>query len=267
LLVEDNDINALVAQTFLEKMGHTVFHAETGEDGIHAVKGEKFDVILMDISLPGMDGIEAAQQIRSLSGGDHRHVPIVAMSAHVFQNEISAVLEADMNAFIGKPLSPERLAEVLNEVTTTIPLLTSSIVNSNDESSGTSYILDATVLRDDLAVIGLEKTTRMVTSFLNSSIERHQQFSMAVDKKDWASAIFAAHYLKGSASSLGLRALANYAESLEKAMRGEGSTLNQEQVNQFKILHDDSREALQSYWTQLTATTTSQRSTISAANT
>ncbi len=265
LLVEDNDINALVTQTFLEKMGHTVFHAETGEAGIRAATAEVFDIVLMDISLPGIDGIEAVRQIRALADKRYESVPIVAMSAHVFQNEISAVLEAGMNAFVGKPVSPERLAEVLNEVTASGLLLFSPPDSVLPED--TPSLLDASVLREDLAVIGLEKTTRMVTSFLDLSAEKYQQFHKAVNEEDWPSAIYAAHYLKGSASSLGLEALARYAHELELAMKGDEVMVAKEQVDQFRSLHDGSRVALQSFWAQLTSCPSDHRSRMSAANT
>lgn len=268
LLVEDNDINALVTQTFLEKMGHTVFHADSGEAGVQAATADAFDVILMDISLPGMDGVEAAQQIRSLSGSSANPIPIVAMSAHVFQNEISAVLEADMNAFVGKPVSPERLAEVLNQVMAPSPLASLPPKTSEEDMSDAEFLLDTTVLRDDLAIIGLEKTTRMVVSFLDTSVEKYQQFDVAVHQKDWPSAVYAAHFLKGSASSLGLRALANCAQGLEEAMCGGNDTdIAPEQLDQFKSLHADSREALESHWQQLTGLSPDQRSEMSATNT
>ncbi|MBT3558592.1 MAG: TMAO reductase system sensor histidine kinase/response regulator TorS [Rhodospirillales bacterium] len=271
LLVEDNDINALVTQTFLEKMGHSVVHAESGESGVKAAATETFDAILMDISLPGIDGVEAARQIRALSEDDHQRIPIIAMSAHVFQNEVSAVLEAGMNAFVGKPVSPERLAEVLNEVRAPSSLATLSQGSSATED--VSSLMDASVLREDLAVIGLEKTSRMVSSFLDASAEKHQQFHTAVHEDDWPAAIYVAHYLKGSASSLGLQALANFAHDLEVAMKDGDVAVVKQQVDQFRALHDDSRTALQSYWAQLTTSPTgpksssSQRSTISAANT
>lgn len=265
LLVEDNDINALVTQTFLEKMGHAVVHAETGEAAVKAAAIETFDVVLMDISLPGIAGIEAARQIRAFSNEKYKGVPIVAMSAHVFQNEISAVLEAGMNAFVGKPVSPERLAEVLNEVTASDSLLFSPPDSVSPEE--TPSLLDTSVLREDLAIIGLEKTTRMVTSFLDLSTEKYQQFHKAVNEEDWPSAIYAAHYLKGSASSLGLEALASCAHELELAMKDDEVTVIKERVDQFRSLHDDSRIALESYWAQLTPSLPDHRSKMSAANT
>ena len=116
LLVEDNEINAIVVEGFLEHMGHRVKVVETGEEAVSQVRVEPVDVVLMDISLPGIDGVEATRRIRNLPDTDRRELPIIAMSAHVFQNEITHVLDAGMNAFVGKPVSPERLAETLAQV-------------------------------------------------------------------------------------------------------------------------------------------------------
>ena len=87
--------------------------AANGQEALEAVARGRFDAILMDISLPGMDGLEATRRIRALSSSGGRSVPIIAMSAHVFTSEIDTHLRAGMDAFIGKPMSPESLRAVL----------------------------------------------------------------------------------------------------------------------------------------------------------
>ena len=116
LVVEDNEINAIVVEGFLDHMGHEVTIVPTGEAAVEAVRNRPLDIVLMDISLPGIDGVEATRRIRNLDESAHRELPIIAMSAHVFQNEIAHVLDAGMDAFVGKPVSPERLAEAMVQV-------------------------------------------------------------------------------------------------------------------------------------------------------
>jgi two-component system, OmpR family, sensor histidine kinase TorS len=214
LLVEDNDINALVTRSFLEKMGHQVEHAETGEEAVELADANIYDAVLMDISLPGMDGIETTRQIRDLANRNYQLIPIIAMSAHVFQNEIAEVLEADINAFVGKPVSPERLAQVLSghfsDGTGT------SIVETGDPLVIDERLIDPGVLRSDAAALGLEKVGRMVGSFCKNSETKIVEIKQAIDRQSCNEVAYAAHYLKGSAASLGLKRLEFFSNSLEE---------------------------------------------------
>ncbi len=266
LLVEDNDINALVTQTFLEKMGHSVHHAETGEEAIKAAAATRFDVVVMDISLPGIDGIEAAREIRSLPGEAYRVTPIVAMSAHVFQNEISTVLDADLNAFIGKPVSPEKLAEVLNDLMAKRHPTIAHQVQVHGMGGGDVVVLDTTILRDDFVAIGLEKTQRMVASFFETSAAKYAQIEQAIEKEDWSGVAYAAHYLKGSATSLGLQALAASVQGLEGAANASDASGVKDQFEGLKPLYEESGTALRVHWNQLMASSDLHLSSISAAN-
>ena len=158
LLVEDNEINAIVVEGFLQRMGHRVKIVGSGEEAVSVVQSEPIDVVLMDISLPGIDGVETTRRIRNLgirNPGDHvqRELPIVAMSAHVFQNEITDVLDAGMNAFVGKPVSPERLAEALAQV---ILGGKRALVIPLEKSRGDTeqVILDTHILQGDYIILG-----------------------------------------------------------------------------------------------------------------
>ena len=220
LLVEDNDINAVVTQTFLEKMGHEVWLAETGEDAVHQADRAHFDVVLMDISLPGIDGMEATKRIRALSGNHYQETPFIAMSAHVFQEEVTAILESGMTAFIGKPVSPEQLANVLENISDKsskvgVASLPISVVSEGSQDR----VLDPEVLTEDLKIIGLDRVTQMVTSFLEGSGVYVAQLDGAVADTDWKTIVYNAHYLKGSAASLGLQRLENSARTLEELAR------------------------------------------------
>ncbi|MDB5446751.1 MAG: sensor histidine kinase/response regulator [Phenylobacterium sp.] len=113
LLVEDNPVNALLARALLTREGCEVDHARAGEEALAAVKVAVYDIILMDMRMPGLSGEETARLIR-------RHgvaTPIVALTANVFDDDRKACLAAGMNDFLVKPLSPESLRAVLSRWT------------------------------------------------------------------------------------------------------------------------------------------------------
>ncbi|MGB0798455.1 MAG: ATP-binding protein, partial [Planktomarina sp.] len=112
LLVEDNEINRFVAHEMLKAAGHTVVEAENGEIGVDRTKTEAFDLILMDISMPVMDGRNATKAIRG-APGPNQTTPIVALTANAMAAEQQAFLRDGMNAILTKPLSRDALAAAI----------------------------------------------------------------------------------------------------------------------------------------------------------
>ncbi|PYG33337.1 hybrid sensor histidine kinase/response regulator [Pelagimonas varians] len=113
LLVEDNPTNRMVAGKLLERDGHTVTEAVDGSEGVKLALGGGFDLILMDISMPGMDGITATQHIRQ----DDADTPIIATTAHAMPSEAARFIEAGMNAVLVKPLTRKSLRKALVQAT------------------------------------------------------------------------------------------------------------------------------------------------------
>ncbi|MGH1354811.1 MAG: ATP-binding protein [Thalassovita sp.] len=113
LVVEDNEINLHLVCELLQKKGHQVRTATNGLDGVHMAGTQRFDLILMDISMPVMDGLEACRRIRDEDGPSHLS-PIVALSANVLPEVRGQIVDAGMTGFLGKPLQREELDAVLN---------------------------------------------------------------------------------------------------------------------------------------------------------
>ncbi len=114
LVADDNPVNRLVGARMLEKLGCTVHLAEDGEEALETLRTHTFDVIFMDIQMPGVDGIEALRRIRSgESGTQNLHTPVIAMTAHTMKGDKELLLQAGMNDYIAKPFSQERLKELL----------------------------------------------------------------------------------------------------------------------------------------------------------
>ena len=116
LLAEDNAINQLVAVRMLEKRGHSVVVASEGREAVAAIEKEPFDLVLMDIQMPGMDGLEATVEIRKRELGTGQRVPIVALTAHAMDADRDRCMAAGMDAYLTKPYSAEDLVCTLENL-------------------------------------------------------------------------------------------------------------------------------------------------------
>jgi signal transduction histidine kinase/CheY-like chemotaxis protein len=115
LLAEDNPVNQKVAVRMLEKQGHTVVAVNNGREAVDRAEREHFDVVLMDISMPEMDGLEATAELRAKYPGEGR-VPIIAMTAHALSGDRERYLRSGMDGYISKPFRPDDLFAVIDEV-------------------------------------------------------------------------------------------------------------------------------------------------------
>ncbi|MDQ6809502.1 MAG: response regulator, partial [Verrucomicrobiota bacterium] len=121
LLAEDNAINRAVASGILEKQGHKLTYAGNGREAVDACKSGVFDVILMDIQMPEMDGFEATRLIRELQTAHGTHTPIVAMTAHALAGDRERCLAGGMDGYISKPLTKEKLLQTIAEFSRNVP--------------------------------------------------------------------------------------------------------------------------------------------------
>jgi len=117
LLAEDNAINQKLAIRRLEKQGHSVTVANDGCQVVATVEDREFDVVLMDLQMPNMSGLEATAIIRTAERRTGKHIPIVAMAAHALKDDQERCLEAGMGGYVSKPIQPDRLMEAIMQVT------------------------------------------------------------------------------------------------------------------------------------------------------
>ena len=116
LLAEDNRINQKVAVSLLKKQGCAVDVVENGADAIARTADHVYDLVLMDVQMPVMDGLAAASAIREREKESGRHVPIVALTAHAMAGDSDRCLQAGMDAYLTKPINPRQLTEVLERI-------------------------------------------------------------------------------------------------------------------------------------------------------
>ena len=116
LLAEDNVVNQKLAQRAIQKMGHAIMVVENGRRAVEAVAKEPFDVILMDLQMPEMDGFEATAAIRQFELRTGRHTPIIAMTAHAMHGDREECLRAGLDDYISKPVDLVALARLIENV-------------------------------------------------------------------------------------------------------------------------------------------------------
>ena len=116
LVVEDNLVNRLLAIRLVEKHGHTTGFACNGREALHTLSHQPFDLVLMDVQMPDMDGLEATRAIRAQEGHSLRHLPIIAMTAHAMQGDRELCLAAGMDAYVSKPIAVHELLGAIDQV-------------------------------------------------------------------------------------------------------------------------------------------------------
>ena len=229
LLAEDGLINQRVAMGFLEKWGHKVVLACTGREAVEAAKREVFDLILMDIQMPDMNGLEATAAIRALESENGRHQPIVAMTANAMKGDRERFLAAGMDDYIAKPFDPGDLQRILDHA----PAVANSSASINhpnepemptqqpfDTIDPSAASADADSLYDWQRTVkqagGSEEMARILAQvYLDESKTLIDQMQAAFEAGDAAKMSRAAHTLKGAALCLNAMAVVESAQALE----------------------------------------------------
>jgi CheY-like chemotaxis protein len=116
LLAEDSSINRKMVIRMLEQMGHTVTAVRNGKEVLQTLENQSFDIILMDVQMPRMGGLEATRAIRKSEKESNIRTPIVAMTAHAMEGDQELCLEAGMDAYIAKPISSDQVYEIIKEL-------------------------------------------------------------------------------------------------------------------------------------------------------
>lgn len=220
LVVEDNPVNRLVVREMLESDGHTVVEAHDGDEGTRMAALRTWDVILMDVSMPGKDGVEATRDIRR-SNGPSANSPIVALTAHALPTETARFREAGMQYVMTKPVSREVLRQVLKQVTE--PNQTREPAPDQPARQAEPF-LDASIFGQLRETLGAAGTQRLVQGFLAETEPLIAQWATdaegAVPERDGIEAMrHDVHKLAGSAAILGTARLRGRLAETETACK------------------------------------------------
>ncbi len=221
LLAEDNAVNQRLAVRILEKWGHTVMVVGNGKEALAASERAAFDLILMDVQMPEMDGFAATRAIRQREAvapptpnPQHPapcHIPIVAMTAHAMKGDRERCLEAGMDAYVSKPLHAQELLEVIERM---VPAATAAETGSLDEVEAPVSVFDRNMA---LARFGKDRELlqEIVVLFLDEAPRLLSEIRASITRRDAKALERAAHTLKGAVGNFGARSAFEAALRLE----------------------------------------------------
>ncbi len=197
LLAEDNLVNQRLAARLLEKRGHAVDVVGCGREAVQAVKERRYDVVLMDVEMPEMDGFEATRQIRAAEDEAVRRVPVIAMTAHAMKGDRERCLAAGMDDYVSKPLRPAELFKTIEACAAPAdhsPATLSPVANA---SPGQENVLNVARL---LETFGGDRDLlrEVIEVFLDEYPELVARLEDAVKKENRENLRQAAHKLKGA---------------------------------------------------------------------
>ncbi len=220
LLAEDNVVNQSIASEVLTKLGCRVVVASNGKEAVEAFDSHQFDIVLMDIQMPEMDGLEATRIIRSKEKPSG--IPIIALTAHAFSEDAKRCLEAGMNEHVSKPIRASELHKVLARFASP-PGRTDSTTGRlseqprNEESPVTNQkAFDLEALMDRLGGDG-EAISELVHLFLSHTPTLVEELRAAAQKEDWELMAALSHTLKGASATFGAVRLADLAVEIGRS--------------------------------------------------
>ena len=211
LLAEDNPVNQALATRILEKLGHTVQVVNNGRAAFERAVDGDFELIVMDVQMPEMDGLEATAAIREAEGTSGKHVPILAMTAHAMKGDRERCLSAGMDGYVSKPIRVEELKRAIAEIE---QASVSEDSEKNPEQANPDAIgpLEALLegVMGDRGLLG-----EMAELWLKDSEVQMSQIRLGIEQGDCLKIQRAAHAIKGSVGTFQAAAAYEAAKDLE----------------------------------------------------
>lgn len=217
LVTEDNETNQMVAKAMLTKLGFDVDIAASGKEAIEKLKSDDYDLVFMDIEMPGLDGFETTERIRKSKKVKNPNVPIIAMSAHVLKWEKDRSLEAGMNDYITKPIQSGTLIDVINkylkldkEKKKEEKRNKEGIVVFDANRFNSSELLEKLMGDEDVLL-------QVLDTFKTGAQKRIAKLEKLIKENKFEEARKESHTLKGSAFNISAYGFGNIAKNLENA--------------------------------------------------
>lgn len=236
LLVEDHAINREVSYSMLDQLGLDVSIATNGEEAMTQLRQTTFDLVLMDIQMPVMDGITATKLIRKQPHLDK--LPVVAMTAHAMKEDVQRCLDAGMNEHLAKPIDFERMVQVLSRWLNEVK--TDSVAQASGSKATGGELVQG--LDEEWGIVRVGGNRDLYAKLVNEFYQRHhgdlKLLESAREARDIESARRLVHTIAGVSGNIGAAALSEAATLLEKNLRSDGFSLLEELWKNFAMQFD-----------------------------
>ncbi|MGI0484017.1 CHASE2 domain-containing protein [Pantanalinema rosaneae CENA516] len=238
LVVEDNLTNQQLMRFMLQRLGYQPDIVGNGQEAIVALQRSPYDLVLMDIQMPEMDGLSATRAIRL----NLPHQPwIIGLSANVFQDAQAEAVNAGMNAYLTKPIKPEKLIEALKQAPSGESSWDLPVVRP--EPAPIAAAIDLTELKSYMPA---EELNQLIYDYLRDTSRRIQALKIALAEQNFMQLQHLAHSLRGSSANLGAQAMANLCHGLETVSQvGEDVQQMQQLLRHMEIEYIRVVEALE----------------------
>jgi CheY-like chemotaxis protein len=198
LVAEDSPVNQELIKRLLTKWGHSVVIAHNGKQALSLLEVEKFDVVLMDLQMPEINGFEATATIREEERATGTHVPIIALTAHALKGDRERCIAAGMDEYVAKPIDAQKLFEVIESAT-------AGVVKAGNNGRSHAPMFDADELLKNFDS-DVELVRKLVDVFADSSGVQLSEIREAIAHGDSETVEFASHSLKGAVANFRARA-------------------------------------------------------------
>lgn len=240
LLVEDNEVNRLVVVESLKQAGYEVAEAVDGEEGVAAAARARFDLILMDISMPRMNGVEATRAIRA-AAGPNRETPIVGLTAHALPDEYESFMEAGMQDCLTKPIRRGQLEAAVAR------FLSVAGGEGQEEAGENDGLFDEETLTDFATSLGPQRMSVMLMRLIEEMGEARQQIAERLEEGRLADIGPIAHRAAGGAAVVGAARLYASLARMETAAKTQDGAMAREALTEFDAALPETAEVLREY--------------------
>ncbi len=244
LVVEDDATNSMVTSNYLQHLGHQVTAVQSGEEALTLLDEGEMSLVLLDISLPGIDGLTILKYIRTHAEKAIAAMPVIAMSAHVFTEEVDEYIGAGMNGFLGKPFLLEDLDYAISQAVIGREIIITKTRRQGDQA--TPQLIDTSMIDDDISRLGLDNVQQLAGLFFQSADQLQTELNQAILQDDFERLAKLAHKMIGAAGNFGLDRLCEQLDLIESQAE-KRTEISAGLLGKFELEYKDAISALKSY--------------------